>query len=57
MVLSRDAAASSGRQPTAGDEGNSSDKTGEIRGRYPPDLGDAANTGNTSIVSRSNAPY
>ena len=62
MVLSRDAAASSGREHAAGgarDKGDPGDETGERRGRYPPDLGDAANTGNTPIVPRSNpsAPY
>ena len=56
MVLSGEAAASSGREPAASeahDKGDSGDETGEIRGIYLPDLGDASNTGNSSIVSRS----
>ena len=60
MVLSRDAAASSGREPAASDarnEGDSGDEIGARRGRYPPDLEDVANTGNTSTVSRSKSNH
>ena len=52
VVLSRDAATSSGREPAASDARDSGDETGERRVRYPPDLGDSANTGNTSRVFR-----
>ena len=52
MALSREAAASSAAGEAC-NKGDSGDETGEMMGRYLPDIGDAANTGNTSIVSRS----
>ena len=33
--------------------GEAGDETGETRGKYPVGIGDAGNTGNTSIVSKS----
>ena len=58
MALSRDPAASSGREPAAGDardEGDSGDGIGDRWGiyRYPSALGDVVSKGNKSTASRS----
>ena len=55
MALLRDSAASSSREPAAGDahdESGSGDEIGDRRGGYTPDLGNVANTGNKSTASR-----